>query len=410
MSSLRVCHLGKYYPPAPGGIETHVRTLAIAQAELGATVQVFCVNHEPGPTTVEFDGPVKVTRFARKAAAAKLDVCPEMVEGLRKVEADILHMQVPNPTMILALLLARSKIPLVVTYQSDVIRQKLRAALFRPIERLAYRNVRAILSTSPSYPGGSSFLRSYHDKISLLPNGIDLGPYLKPSAEHVAEADRIRTSYQGPLWLGCGRQVYYKGFLNAIRALTRVSGTLLLIGDGPDHAMLRAETETLGLTDRVVFLGNLPHYMDLIPYYLAADAFWFPSNARSEAFGLVQVEAMACGCPVVNAAIPHSGVAWVSPHEETGLTVSVDDPIALADAANRLLTEPGLRDRLSIAARERAINEFDHRVMAKRSLAIYEDVLIKYPLSATTIDLGRSRSADQRPNHSLGLNQRTPFG
>jgi glycosyltransferase involved in cell wall biosynthesis len=375
MQTLRVCHLGKYYPPAPGGIETHVRTLALAQAGLGASVRVFCVNHEAGPTTVEHDGPVEVTRFARKAAAAKLDVCPELIDGLRKAEADILHMQVPNPTMILALLLARPKIPLVVTYQSDVVRQKLRAALFRPIEKLAYRYVRAILTTSPSYPGGSQFLRPYADRIDLLPNGIDLGPYLAPSPGDLAAAGEIRGRYRGPIWLGCGRQVYYKGFLNAIRALTRVSGTLLLIGDGPDRPALQAEAEALGLGDRVVFLGNLPHYLDLIPYYLAAYAFWFPSNARSEAFGLVQVEAMACGCPVINAAIPHSGVAWVSPHEETGLTIPVDDPVALADAANRLLTEPGLRDRLGEAARDRAIREFDHRVMAERSLAIYRRVL-----------------------------------
>jgi glycosyltransferase involved in cell wall biosynthesis len=375
MPSLRVCHLGKYYPPAPGGIETHVRTLALAQAELGASVKVLCVNHEAGPTTVEQDGPVEVTRFARKAAAAKIDLCPELVDGLRKVDADILHMQVPNPTMILALLLARPKIPLVVTYQSDVIRQRFRAALFRPVERLAYRNVRAILSTSPGYPGGSPFLRQYADRIDLLPNGIDLRPYLNPSLIDRTEAARIRAAYRGPIWLGCGRQVYYKGFLNAIRALTRVAGTLLLIGDGPDQPGLRAEAEALGLTDRVVFLGNLPHYLDLIPYYLAADAFWFPSNARSEAFGLVQVEAMACGCPVINAAIPHSGVAWVSPHEETGLTVAVDAPIALADAANRIITEPGLRDRLSVAAKLRATGEFDHRVMAARSLDLYQKIL-----------------------------------
>ena len=104
------------------------------------------------------------------------------------------------------------------------------------------------------------------------------------------------------------------------------------------------------MADRVVFLGTLPHYLDVVPYYLAADAFWFPSNARSEAFGLVQVEAMASGCPVINTRIPHSGVPWVSLHEETGLTVPVDDPAALAAAANRLLTEPGLRDRLAAAA------------------------------------------------------------
>ena len=135
--------------------------------------------------------------------------------------------------------------------------------------------------------------------------------------------------------------------------------------------MLQAEAKRLGVDDRVDFLGNLPHYLDVVPYYLAADAFWFPSNARSEAFGLVQVEAMASGCPVINTQIPHSGVPWVSRHEETGLTVAVNDPVALAAAARRLLTETGLRPRLAEAARRRAAAEFDHRIMAERSLEMY---------------------------------------
>ena len=120
------------------------------------------------------------------------------------------------------------------------------------------------------------------------------------------------------------------------------------------------------------FRGRAPR---LAPYYLAADAFWFPSNARSEAFGLVQVEAMAAGCPVINTAIPHSGVAWVSRHDREGLTVPVDDPLALAEAANRIATEPGLRDRLVEASRRRAREEFDHRVMARRCVDIYRRVL-----------------------------------
>ncbi|MEO6811416.1 MAG: glycosyltransferase [Isosphaeraceae bacterium] len=375
MPSLRICHLSKFYPPAAGGIETHVRTLALAQAELGADVRVFCLNHEPGSTVDEHDGPVRVTRFGRMASAAKLDFCPGLARALRRVEADILHMQVPNPTMILALLAAKPRSPVVVTYQSDVIRQRVRGALFRPIERLAYRRVRLILSSSPTYPEGSSFLRPYGERLDCLPNGIDLDPYLNPSAGHLAEANRLRVQYPGPLWLGCGRLVYYKGFLNAIRALTRVRGTLLLIGGGPDRPALEDEARRLDLADRVVFLGNLPHYLDLVPYYLAADAFWFPSNARSEAFGLVQVEAMASGCPVINTAIPHSGVSWVSLHDQTGLTIPVDDPDALAAAANRLLDEPGLRDRLAAGGRARATSEFDHRVLAKRSLAIYRRVL-----------------------------------
>jgi len=371
---LRVVHLGKYYPPCAGGIETHTRTLARAQAELGADVRVFCMNHEGRATVVDQDGPVEVTRFGFAASLAKLELSPELTRALRRVRADVFHMQVPNPTMIVALLQARPAAPLVVTYQSDLVRQRVLGPLFRPLERLAYRRVRAILPTSPTYVPGSRFLRPYGDRIEVLPMGIDLAPYRAPSAEDRDTAERVRARYPGPLWLGCGRLIYYKGFLNAIRALPRVPGTLLLVGDGPDRAMLEAEAARLGVAERVVFLGAMP-YQKVVPYYLAASAFWFPSNARSEAFGIVQVEAMAAGCPVLNTAIPHSGVAWVSRHDETGLTVPMDDPEALAAAARRLLEEPGLRDRLAAAARARAAAEFDHRVMARRSLEIYRRVL-----------------------------------
>ena len=373
---LRVCHLGKYYPPAPGGIETHVRTLARSQADLGTTVRVFCVNHKSGPMVFEQDGQVSVTRFGRPLSAAKIDVCPGLVAALRDVETDILHLQTPNPTMVLALLLAKPKAPLVVTYQSDVINKPLREALFRPFERRLYRRVEIILPTSPSYASGSAFLQAYSDKLHVLPMGIDLQPYLEPTGRDRAEASTIRARHGqgGPLWLGAGRMVYYKGFLHAIRALAKVEGRLILVGDGPETPSLRAEAKRLGLTDRVDFVGTLP-YLRLIPYYLAADAFWFPSNYRSEAFGLVQVEAMASGCPVINTSIPQSGVAWVSRHEETGLTVPLNDPEAIAAAAHRIVNEPGLRPRLAAAARRRAIAEFDHRVMAMRSLDIYKRIL-----------------------------------
>lgn len=375
MSPPRVCHLGKFYPPVPGGMETHVRALAQSQAALGADARVYCLNHERKPTVVEWDGPVEVTRFRRAVSVAKLDLCPELVGALRNVPADVLHMQAPNPGMILAILAARPRAPLVVTYQSDVVRQQLRKVLFRPLERLAYRRARVVLVSSPTYAAGSSFLRPYHGRLRVLPLGIDLRPYQEPTAEHRAESAAIQARHGQPLWLAAGRMVYYKGFLNALRALPHVPGHLVMIGDGPERPALEAEARRLGIADRVTFLGFLPSVQAIIPYYLAARAFWFPSNARSEAFGLVQVEAMACGCPVLNAAIPHSGVPWVSLHEESGLTVPVDDPIALAAAARRVLEEPGLRDRLAEGARQRARAEFNHRAMAERSLDLYRRVL-----------------------------------
>src|ERR1019366_8992722 len=102
---------------------------------------------------------------------------------------------------------------------------------------------------------------------------------------------------------------------------------------------------------------------------------WFPSNARSEGFGLVQVEAMASGCPVINTSVPHSGVSWVSRDGESGLTIPVGDSEALAAASRRLLDERGLRDRLRDVAVARARREFDDGVMAHRSLDLYAQAI-----------------------------------
>jgi len=359
-------------------MEAHVQTLARGQADCGAKVWVFCVNHHSGPTQIEHDGKVLVVRFQRVAGAAKIDFCPALLSRLATIDLDLLHVHVPNPTMILAVLLARPQAPIVVTYQSDHIRQRIRGALFRPLEHRFYRKVSTILATSPEYTAGSSFLQKNSRRVLVLPLAIESRPFLEPSLEDRQESVRIRHQNQGPLWLACGRLVYYKGLIHAIRAMTRVRGTLLIVGDGPERSSLEAEAMGLGLDRRVIFLGNVP---SVVPYYHAAHALWFPSNARSEAFGLVQLEAMASGCPVINTSIPYSGVPWVSRHLETGLTVPMNDAVALADAAKRLLVEPGLRDRLASAARVRAVQEFDHRVMAKRSLNVYRNVLSGEPIT-----------------------------
>ncbi len=389
MGPLRVCHLAKFYPPAKGGIETHVRTLARAQAELGAEVRVVCVNHlDRGGRDVtfatlartgaaeEWDGPVRVTRLARWASLARLDLCPSLpriLTGLR-AWADVFHMHAPNPTMTLALAALRGRLPLVITHHSDVVRQRTLGLAFRPVERLVYSRAALLLSTSAPYKEGSPILGQFPEKVSALPMGIDLRPYLEPSAAALAHAARFRSRYGEPLWLSVGRVVYYKGLHNALRALAEVPGRLLVVGQGPVEGELRRRAAELGVTERVTWLGHVDAD-ELVGAYRAATALWFPSNARSEGFGLVQVEAMASGCPVINTAIPASGVSWVSRHDETGLTVPVDDPNALAGAARRLLEEKGLRARFAVGGPERARQEFDHRTMAKRSVDLYARAL-----------------------------------
>jgi rhamnosyl/mannosyltransferase len=388
--ALNICHLGKYYPPAPGGIETHVQTLARAQAKLGANVRVVCINHEApskpdarswlnqsaNETVEELDGPVKVTRVGRTASIARLDLIPRLpsvLDDLQQSRIDVLHLHTPNPTMLITVASLRLSAPLVIMHHSDIVKQRVLKYMMSPFERLAYARASAIIASSDSYARGSVILQKHADKVETLPMGLDLEPWLRPSEKAKAHARRLRQEHGEVLWLAVGRFVYYKGLNTAVAALRDVPGKLLVIGTGPLESQLRRLAESTGVADRIVWCGRADEE-ELVGAYHAAKALWFPSTHKSEAYGLVQVEAMASGCPVINTDIPGSGVAWVSLHGQTGLTVKVNDVRGFAAAANRLLNEPGLRDRLSTSAIERAQSEFDHLQMARRSLDLYDRV------------------------------------
>lgn len=367
-----------------------MQTLARGQAALGWDVSVVCVNHADSsgrdrtndlwgktPTMNEMDGSVKVQRLGRFGTLAKLDLCtglPRVFSALRRDPPHVLHLHAPNPLMLLPLAVRAVPARLVVTHHSDIIRQRLLKYLLAPFERRVYDRAERLLSDSPGYVEGSPLLRLHAGKTEVLPLGVDLTPFQQPSSKATAHAEDLRRKYGAPLWLMVGRLVYYKGIHAALQALAHVPGTLLVIGTGPMDGELRRRASQLGVAERVVWHGSAD-ITQLVGAYRAATALWFPSNARSEGFGLVQVEAMASGCPVLNTAIPASGVPWVSLHEQTGLTVPVDCPEALAAAATRIVSEPGLRERLSAAASVRAEQEFDHRLMARRSLDIYRRVL-----------------------------------
>jgi glycosyltransferase involved in cell wall biosynthesis len=384
-----VLHLGKFYPPASGGMEVHVQALARAQAELGARVEVLCINHAAAgdgfshefhgrsPTREEWDGPVRVTRVGRWASVLRMDVMPELPRELLRLltrGVDLVHLHTPNPTLVLALDAMPWLPPVVITHHSDVIRQKVAGALFRPFEALLYARARLLIATSEAYVPGSPLLRGFRNKVRALPLGIDVAPFVSPSPAALEAEAHWRAKVPEPMWLMVGRLVYYKGLFTALEALTRAPGHLVVVGVGPLEQEGRARARALGNEGRVTWAGYLPPD-ELVGAYRASTALWFPSNARSEAYGLSQVEAMASARPVINTAIAHSGVPWVSLHEATGLTVPVGDAGALARAAKRLVEEPGLAERLGQAARARALSEFRHDVMAERSLALYAEAL-----------------------------------
>lgn len=392
--TLHVCHLAKYYPPAAGGIETHVQALARGQRELGLRVSVLVVNHRDASgrevfdhrwratsATEDTDDGVRIIRAGRLCSISKLDYCPKLPRTIRALQAagpdhvDLLHLHNPNATMTLALRTAGVSTPLVITHHSDVVKQRVLARGLEWLERRLLAKADAILTTSPNYAAGSAQLRPFLDKVQSLPLGIDLAPFLHPSREALEYRDELRRRFAaGPIWLAVGRLVYYKGLATAIEALPSIAGTLVIIGDGPLRRELERQAVALGVAGRVAWLGKVSGDA-LVGAYHAATALLFPSNARSEGFGLVQVEAMASGCPVINTNIPHSGVDWVCRHEESGLTIPIGSPVELAQAANRLAQDKALRSRLSEGAVRRACSLFSYDQMARTSLEIYDRVL-----------------------------------
>jgi rhamnosyl/mannosyltransferase len=259
---------------------------------------------------------------------------------------------------------------LVATWHSDIVRQRRLAQMFAPIQRRFLRNCDAIIATSSSYVESSLDLAGFRDRCQVIPYGIEVDEIRRPDAEAVRS---IRERFPGPLILTVGRLVYYKGFEYLIRAMKRIHATLLIVGDGPLRTSLEREAIALGVGDRVIFMGEMQP-RDIAPYYHACDLFVLPSIARSEAFGIVQLEAMACGKPVVNTQIA-SGVPFVSLNNITGLTIEPCNVAALEQAVNRLLEDSELRARYGKAAIARVDTEFSSATMVRRTLTLYEQLL-----------------------------------
>jgi glycosyltransferase involved in cell wall biosynthesis len=363
---LKVLQVGKFYPPHMGGIETHLQALCGELCKL-ADVRVTVASDNRTGSEELLDG-VRVTRVPTQFTLAAAPICAGMVANIRDSGADIVHIHLPNPTAVLAYLASKHRGHLIASYHSDTVRQRFLGAAFEPFLHAALRRSSAIVAASAEYQRTSPVLARYQDRCHVIPYGIAVDQFQNFDPAAVA---RIRKQYGERLVLAVGRLVYYKGFEYLVRAMTQVNGNLLIVGDGPLRGKLGDLTTQLGLGDKVHFAGNVPG--DLTPYYHAADLFALPSVARSEAFGIVQIEAMAAGKPVVNTQLA-SGVPYVSLDQLTGLTVPPADPNALAAALNRLLDHADLRQSLGQAARSRARQEFSLETMTSRMMALYEKV------------------------------------
>jgi glycosyltransferase involved in cell wall biosynthesis len=374
---LKVLHVGKFYPPHMGGIETHLQILC-KELRKWLDLRVIVSSDDHHEAEESLDG-VSVCRVPTRVTFAGTPLSPAMVSKMRSDRSDIVHIHLPNPMAVLAYLASGHRGRLVVTYHSDTVRQTILGPMFEPFLRLALRRSSAIIAASPNYLRTSPTLSRYQDRCHIIPFGIAIEDFSVCDDNAVAA---IRRQYKEPLILSVGRLVYYKGFEHLIRAMTRVRANLLVIGEGPLRGKLAALASEVGVADRVHFVGKVGHDQ-LVASYHAADVFVLASVVRSEAFGIVQIEAMAAGTPVVNTSLD-SGVPFVSLHELTGLTVPPGDSEALAGAINRLLDNQALRLSLGNGARVRARQEFSRDTMASRMMALYDTVMGGHPSMAVS--------------------------
>src|SRR5260370_14189452 len=312
---LKVIQVGKYYPPHVGGIETHLQALCEG-LKTSHDVQVF-VAHDRRRDQDEIADGVAVHRLGIQFKIAGAPVCPTMPWKIRSARADIVHLHLPNPSGVLALIASGYRGPLVATWHSDVVRKGRVAKMFGPIQRRFLANCDALIATSPNYVESSPDLSRRRKRTVVIPYGIAVEEVREPAAAALA----IRRERSGPLLLAVGRLVYYKGFEYLVRAMQQIDATLLLIGDGPLIHPLQNLAHTLGVANRIEFLGEMQP-REIVPYYHAADLFVLSSIARSEAFGIVQLEAMACGKPGVHTNLA-SVVPFASLHGGPGIT---DEP------------------------------------------------------------------------------------
>ena len=355
---MRILHLAKYYWPRSGGMERVVQTLVEGASNLGHHVEVVAIESR-GWTSQPTRHRSRVTRAFSFAALGSQEIAPGYIAAAWK-RADIIHVHHPHPLADLACLLRAGNTPIVVTQHTDALR-----SIYRPMTRLVIKRARAVVVPSRAHLALSRELQGFENKVEVIPFGIDQArwqvvPPPPPGAP--------------PRAIFIGRLVAYKGLDVLLRALEQVPDLRLdIVGSGPEGPRLRTLAQALAITDRVRWYGEYPD--DDLPRRMAdADFLVLPSVTVEEMFGLVVLEAMAAGRPVITTALP-SAVREVNQAGVTGLEVPLRDVAALRRALEIMSHDPARRQAMGEAGRKRVAERFTQSAMAEKHIELYQRIL-----------------------------------
>ena len=365
---MKILQLGKFYP-IKGGVEKVMYDLMTGLAARGVACDMLCAAIEGGTRTVELAHGARLfcCHTLKKVSATMLS--PALVSKMRKIcsHYDIVHIHHPDPTACLALWCSGYKGKVVLHWHSDIVRQKRLLKMYQPMQEWLIRRADIIVGTSPVYVAQSPFLRHVQHKTTYLPIGVEA---VKPDVEG---AERLRQQYGGrKIIFSLGRLVPYKGFCYLVEAARYLSDDYVVVigGSGPLREELEQQIHDLGLEHKVRLIGRIPDE-ELSAYYTACTLFCLPSVQKTEAFGIVQIEAMSCGKPVVTTKIPESGVAWVNGHGVSGLNVAPGNGRDLAAAICKVTADEATYTRYCEGARTRFRELFTIDGMIDKCLALY---------------------------------------
>jgi rhamnosyl/mannosyltransferase len=371
---MRVLCFGRFCDAEPGGIQSHVISLL---RSLQDKVEFLHLVPSRDTQSAHFTlGNVPVIRTASWNVDGSLALSPGLIfqawRQHRNNPFDIVHLHLPDPMSHLASFAIPASVPRVITWHADIVRQTRLLKFYQPWQDRLLQQAAAIIVATPEHLHSPALSQSgIREKAHVIPYGFDLWRFASPHP--LAQVLRDQCSGQHIIF-ALGRHVSYKGFniLLAAMSLMPDDVQLFLGGVGPLTQDLQQQAETLGIARRVHFLGKILE-AELPACYQACDIFCLPSVTQAEAFGIVQVEAMAAGKPVVNTNLGN-GVNFVTQDGVTGLTVPPNNSRALAAALQILLQDPTQRLQLGANGRARAESEFSLETMKERTYALYAEL------------------------------------
>ena len=366
---MRVLHFFKtYWPDTFGGVERTIHAIAKGTAKYGVESDVLSLSETPIENSVEFDG-----HMAHKAKLdfefASTGFSREVFGRFRELsrKADIIHYHFPWPVMDVVHLTVPHGKPTVVTYHSDIVKQKVLLQFYKPLMFRFLKSVDRIVATSPNYLMSSDVLESFKSKTMVIPLGLDEADYPKADKARVA---RWRGKLPNRFLLFVGVLRYYKGVHILLEAAKSNDLDIVIVGSGPMEAELKqAAGQNL---NNIHFLGSLSDNDKIALLQLCA-GFVFPSHLRSEAFGLSLVEAAMFGKPMISCEIG-TGTSYVNLDRVTGFVVPPNDVDALSNAMKSIWDSEQKTAVLGVAARDRYLACFTAEKMCSQYYSLYREL------------------------------------